>query len=197
MVTSPKGNGRLIPAAGYLRKSDKKDGYETSMADQRARIKRLKPAEPDARYVIVRWYEDPGVKGWKPAAKRPDYLRMVNDLKEKKDFVAVLVDDMDRFSRRDSMETVADVQALHELGVRYIHAVNQGLKDLSRDRAMVTMRIAMEANASHEHCVRLSRRIIEKRKKAAEQGRGWAVTPPTAWRTSGSLSPSPGKRAGG
>jgi DNA invertase Pin-like site-specific DNA recombinase len=160
----------LILAAGYLRKSDKKDGYETSLADQKARIKRLKPAEPGARYEIVRWYEDPGVQGWKPTAKRPDYLRMVNDLRERKDFTAILVDDMDRFSRRDPMETVADVQALYELRIRYIHAVNQGLKDLPRDRAMVAMRIAMEANASHEHCVRLSRRIVEKRKDAAEKG---------------------------
>jgi site-specific DNA recombinase len=162
----------LIPSVGYLRKSDKKgDAYEVSLADQKARIKQLKPPDAGFRYDIVAWFTDPGIQGWKRGHKRPDYFRMVNFIREKRNHIkAVLIDDMDRFSRADSMETVADVQTLRELGVRYIHAVNQGVKDLTRDVAMVAMRIAMEANASHEPCTRLSRRIAETRKKKAEQG---------------------------
>ncbi len=161
----------LIPAAGYLRKSTKEDGYEKSIADQKARIQRMKPLEDGSRYDIIRWYVDPGVQGWKRGHKRPDYFRMVNEQKERRDLKAILVDDMDRFSRADQMETVSDVQALRELGIRYIHAANQGVKDLTRDTQSSAHRIAGEANASYEHSKRLSRRITETRCKEAEKGK--------------------------
>lgn len=164
-------NSTVIPAVGYLRKSTKEDGYEQSIADQKARISKLKPSVEGAHYEIIRWYVDPGIPGWKRGHKRPDYFRMVNDLRERQDFVAVLVDDVDRFSRADSMETVHDVQVLRELGVKYIHSTGQGVKDLTQNVAMVAMQIAMEANASHEHCTRLSRRIAERRKNLAAQGK--------------------------
>jgi DNA invertase Pin-like site-specific DNA recombinase len=168
----------IIPAVGYLRKSTKEEGYEKSLADQKARIQKMKPMEEGARYQILDWYTDPGIQGWKRGHKRPDYFRMVNRVRDRRDVKAVLVDDMDRFSRADPMETVSDVQALRELGIRYIHAANQGVKDLTRDVAMVAMKIAMEANASHEHCTRLSRRITSTRlQKALEGKRTGSVAP--------------------
>ena len=49
-------------------------------------------------YEIVRWYvKDKGVPGWKRGASRPDYFKLVNELKETK-AKAILVDDMDRFT---------------------------------------------------------------------------------------------------
>src|SRR5207244_1798081 len=110
----------LIPAVSYVRKSTTEAGFEKSIADQKARIKEMRPAEDGAEYQIVRWYADPGVPGWKPNHKRPDYFLMVNELKERRDVQAILVDDMDRFSRKDSMETIADMEELRKLGVRYI-----------------------------------------------------------------------------
>jgi site-specific DNA recombinase len=166
-----KAKPRLIPAVGYLRKSTKEDGYEKSTADQKARISKMKPKEDGAEYDILRWYVDPGIQGWRPTHKRPDYFRMVNDLRDRKDFVAILVDDSDRFSRRDEMETVADVQALRELGLRYLHAANQGLKDLEGNITVVAMQIAMEANAAHAHSTGKSRRNTETRVKQATIGK--------------------------
>lgn len=105
---------QIIKAVAYVRKSDKAEGYETSMADQKTRIKRLKPPLPNSEYDIVQWYDkDAGVPGWKREASRPDYSRLVAELKLT-GAKAILVDDMDRFSRADSMETLHDVQQLRQ-----------------------------------------------------------------------------------
>jgi DNA invertase Pin-like site-specific DNA recombinase len=162
---------KIIQAVGYCRKSTQEERTEKSLADQKARISTLKPPDENARYEIVKWYEkDAGVPGWKRGASRPDYFRMVGELKETA-AKAILVDDMDRFSRADVGETVSDVQALCELGVQFIHACNQGCRDLTVNRTMVFMQIAMEANASHEFSTRLSRRIANARLDAAKQGK--------------------------
>jgi DNA invertase Pin-like site-specific DNA recombinase len=161
---------RIISAVGYLRKSTTEDGYEKSIADQKARISEMKPAEPGARYQIIRWYSDPGIPGWKRGHERPDYFRLVSDIRERRDVQAILVDDMDRFSRADAMETQHDVQLLRELGVRFIHAQNQGSIKIAHGEVTAAMQIAMYANASHEHCTRLSRRIASTRRDKAKDG---------------------------
>src|SRR5262245_50343188 len=108
-MSKKKETKRQILAVAYLRKSTKEEGHEKSIADQLARIMRLRPPEKDAEYKIVRVYDkDKGVPGWKRGAKRPDYNRLVSDLSETK-AKAILVDDMDRFSRADRMETIHDV----------------------------------------------------------------------------------------
>ena len=165
---SPK--QKTIPAVAYCRKSTMEERTEKSIADQSARIRNLKPPEDGARYEIVRWYDrDKGVPGWKRGASRPDYNRLVNELKET-GAKAIIVDDMDRFSRADELEVMSDVQALREHhGIRYIHAVNQGCIDLVSDQ-FAAMKIAMSAMAGHEFSTRLSRRIANARLDAANKG---------------------------
>jgi DNA invertase Pin-like site-specific DNA recombinase len=182
---SKKKATELIPAVAYLRKSTTEEGHEISIADQRARIGRLRPPREGSKYEIVKTYDlDKGVPGWKRGAKRPDYFKLVQELATTK-AKAILVDDMDRFSRSDSMETVHDVQKLREAGVRFIHAVNQGCKDLVEGGAIVPMQIAMEANASHEFSTRLSRRIAEARAKAAADGKRSGGLAPYAMKNDG------------
>ena len=161
---------KTIRAVGYLRKSTKDERTEKSIADQRQRIGKLRPQEDDARYEIVRWYDrDKGIAGWKRGAKRPDYARMVSELKDL-GVKAILVDDMDRFSRADEMECMADVQLLREKhGIRIIHAVNQGSVDLISD-PIGPMKIVMAAMGSRQFSTRLSRRIAEARCDAAKKG---------------------------
>jgi len=161
---------KVILAVAYARKSTDDERCEKSMADQNDRIAKLKPPEDGATYKIVRWYtRDKGVPGWKRGAERPDYHRLVNELAETK-AKAILVDDMDRFSRAQDRQVITDVDELIERhGVRYIHAVNQGCFDLVQD-PFNTFRIALAAMASHEHCTRLSRRVAEARKDAAAKG---------------------------
>ena len=175
---SKKKQTEVIQAVAYCRKSTNTERTEKSIADQRTRITKLKPVEESARYEIVRWYEkDKGIPGWKQGAERPDYFKLVGELKET-GAKAILVDDMDRFSRADNMDTVRDVSILRDMGVRYLHAVNQGCRDLVEGGGMVTMQIAMEANASHEFSTRLSRRIANARLDAAKQGMRSGGLPP-------------------
>jgi len=164
---------KAIRAYAYLRKSTA-DPEEKSIGDQHTRVRAL--VHPSGRpYEIVRVFADPATPGWRRGAKRPDYFRMVSYLRDRRDgnVEAIVFDDCDRLSRADSMETVSDVQTLRELGVRTIHSGNpgQGVFDLTRDVATVAMRLSFVANASHEHCTRLSRRISEKRRDSALAGK--------------------------
>jgi DNA invertase Pin-like site-specific DNA recombinase/DNA-binding transcriptional MerR regulator len=161
---------KTIRAVGYLRKSTKDERTEKSIADQKARIAKLRPPDDGARYEIVRWYDrDKGIAGWKRGAKRPDYFRMVSELKDL-GIKSLLVDDADRMSRADEMECLADVQLLREKhGIRYIHCVNQGCVDLISD-PMGPMKIVMWAMGSRAFSTRLSRRIAEARCDAAKKG---------------------------
>lgn len=168
-TTKPKAKAKVIPAVAYCRKSTNEEGAAKSIADQKARIRDLTPPDTNAEYEVKTWYTlDLGVPGWKRGAARPDYHKLVEDLKQTK-AKAILVDDMDRFSRADEWQTVADVLQLKEKGVKYIHAVNQGCRDLGQEGAVHI--IAAQANASHEHCTRLSRRISEARKDRAKEGK--------------------------
>ena len=144
-MSAKKIANQKILAVAYLRKSTKGEEVEKSIADQLVRIKRLRPSVAGAEYQIVKVYDkDKGVPGWKRGAARPDYFRLVEELEAETKAKAILIDDMDRFSRSDPMETVSDVQKLREIGVRFIHAVNQGVKDLVEGGAIVAMQIAME-----------------------------------------------------
>ena len=165
-----KNNFKPIFAVGYCRKSTNEERAEKSIADQEARIRKLHPLDDVAKYEIKKVYDqDLGVPGWKRGAKRPDYQRLVDELKET-GATAILVDDMDRFSRADEFEVMHHVQELREHhGIRYIHAVNQGCIDLIGDQ-FAAMKIAMSAMASHEHCTRLSRGIVNARLDAALKG---------------------------
>ena len=113
---------KVIRAVAYCRKSTAQEGYEKSLEGQKARIVKLKPAEEGTRYEIVGWYTDTGVSGLKRAHQRPDYARMVNNIRRRRDIRDVLVDQMDRFSRNDEMQTLHALQDLRDLDVRYIHS---------------------------------------------------------------------------
>ena len=176
---------KVIPAVAYCRKSTKTERAEKSIADQRERIAKLKPAEDGARYEIVRWYvKDKGVPGWKRGAARPDYFTLVNELKETK-ALAILVDDMDRFSRANVYDVVSDVKELREQhGIRFIHAANQGSIELRDDSVW---QIAAHAMAGHEYSTRLSRRIANARCDAAKQGKRSGGKAPFAMETDGKV----------
>jgi len=80
-----------IKAVAYCRKSTSEDGAEQSIRDQLRRIRELRPAVDGARYEIVRVYDnDLGVPGWKRGAARPDYHRLVEDIRKHKDVQAIL-----------------------------------------------------------------------------------------------------------
>jgi DNA invertase Pin-like site-specific DNA recombinase len=165
-----KPNRKVILAVAYCRKSTNEERTEKSIADQTARIGKLTPADAGSVYLTSHCYDrDKGVPGWKRGAARPDFDRLVRELPET-GAKAILVDDMDRFSRADQFEVMHLVQELREKhGIRYIHAANQGCIDLIKDQFAAT-KIAMWAMAGHEFSTRLSRRVAHARLDAAKRG---------------------------
>jgi DNA invertase Pin-like site-specific DNA recombinase len=93
-----KGKPELIPAVAYCRKSTKgqRDGQERqekSLPQQRAEITKL----AEGRYEILEWFEDEGISGSKRGSKRPDYTRMLEQVKGL-GARAIVCDNIDRFS---------------------------------------------------------------------------------------------------
>src|SRR5690242_20368955 len=80
-------DGALEPAVAYLRKSTKgerqgakgerRQKQEKSLAQQREEILKL----ARGRFRILAWFEDEGISGWKRGAKRPDFTRMLAEVK--------------------------------------------------------------------------------------------------------------------
>ena len=138
MAKKPK---RTILAVAYCRKStnpktdaEAKRQAEKSIEDQTARIRKLHASRRrrpvrDSPLVLTR---TKAYRAGNVEPSRPDYFKLVNELKETK-AKAILVDDMDRFSRADEYEVLSEVQKLREHhGIRLIHACNQGCVNIVR-----------------------------------------------------------------
>lgn len=174
---------KLIPAAGYLRKSRKgenKDGSEVqekSIPQQKKEITKLAEREG---FRIVRWYADPGVSGWKRGAKRPDFHKMLTDADEHGDFQAVLCDNVDRFSRAEVDAVQEDARQLRMAGVRWIVSAAQGRYDLgcSGNDIGEILRFAVAVWSAHEFSRQLGRRIaLARRNRAADGKRSGGIAP--------------------
>lgn len=128
---------------------------------------------------IIRWYCDEGISGWKRDGKRPQFDSMLRDAKEKRDFQAVLCDDLDRFSRADVMEVFADLTALSAGDVRFLHCVNQGAYDLGqRGDIGRIIKLVVDIHGGNEFSRKLSRRIaLTRRNKAQEDKRSGGGAP--------------------
>lgn len=170
----------LIPAVGYLRKSTRgevDDGsgkraerQERSIPQQKKEITAL--AQRNG-YRIVRWYADPGISGWKRGLQRPDFEKMIRDAEEQADFVAVLCDNVDRFSRAEVDQVQEDARRLRLAGVRWIVSAADGLYDLGRSGNDIAeiLKFAVKAWSAHEFCRQLSRRMSIARRNAAQRGK--------------------------
>ncbi len=167
---------KLMPAAGYLRKStagegkEGKERQEKSIPTQKAEIEKLAKAEG---YKIVRWYADPGISGWKRGVKRPDFTRMIAEAQQLRDIQAIVCDDIDRFSRADMDEVQADVFALKQAGVQYIITAAQGVYDLGSHGTDFGKVVKFMADVwgSNQFSRKLSRRIARARRDAAREGK--------------------------
>jgi site-specific DNA recombinase len=164
-----------IPAVAYVRKSTrgKRTGggekQEHSLTQQREEVIKL---AREKGCDILRWYEDEGISGWKRDAARPGFAKMLADAREKHDFKAIVVDDMDRFSRADARKVIRDVDDLADAGVTTIHAVCGGdfrIGDATDPGEM--HRLVAVAMANHEYSRKLSRRVTLARRNAAKEGK--------------------------
>ncbi|MCE9608497.1 MAG: recombinase family protein [Planctomycetia bacterium] len=174
---------RKVPAAGYLRKSTSgvasngRERQEKSISQQRTEIESL---AQENGYKIVRWYADPGKSGWKRGAARPEFSQMLADAASKKDIEAIVVDNMDRFSRASVAEVQGDALALKQAGVLVIVSAAQGtfhLGGAGNDIGEI-IKFVVSVWSANDFCRQLSRRVsLSRRNRAMEGKRSGGIAP--------------------
>jgi DNA invertase Pin-like site-specific DNA recombinase/DNA-binding transcriptional MerR regulator len=164
----------LIPAVAYVRKSTKgerkgRERQEKSLPQQAMEIDKL----AEGRYRIVGRYSDPGISGWKMGAQRPDFQRLLDRAQQAHDFEAILVDNLDRFSRASVDEVQEVALQLKRAGVKQIVSAAQGVFDLGRTGSDIgeILRFVVAVWSSHEYSRQLSRRIALAKRNGAVEGR--------------------------
>jgi len=104
----------MVKAVGYARRST--DMQERSIPDQQAYVQRW--AEENG-YRIVRWYVDDAISGTSTKG-REAFERMIHEAENGRDFDAVLVYDISRFSRGGSIEMGYYLHRLKLVGVEAV-----------------------------------------------------------------------------
>ena len=188
MATKGKPAAGLIPALGYLRKStkgEKADGkkrQEKSIGQQKTESTKLAQA---GGFEVLRWFVDEGISGWKRGNARPDFQRMLTEAKAL-GAQAVIVDNIDRFSRATVDEVQADAAELRRAGVRWIVTASHGTYDLGkRNDIGEILKFVVAVWSAHEFSRQLSRRISLHRRNAAAEGKRSGSPPPYAWKLDG------------
>lgn len=177
-MSKTKSDGTLIPAVAYLRKSTKgekldasgkkRERQEKSIPQQREEIEKL----VKGKFHIMQWFDkDEGVSGWKRGAKRPDFQRMLQEVKEL-GAEAIICDNLDRFSRASVGEVNIDAEELRKAGCRYIVTASHGTYDLGRKHDIgEILKFVVAVWSANEYSRQLSRRISIRRRNDALEGK--------------------------
>jgi len=121
------------------------DRQDASPARQRAMILLL--AEKDG-YRILRWYSDEGISGLDEYRDhRIEYLRMIEDARVKRDFVAVLVFDTERFGRLGENEYLTDRGLLCRYGVPILHPCGEPKSDWRNENEWINSGVKQKGRA--------------------------------------------------
>lgn len=150
-----------IPVACYIRMSS--DKQEASPDQQR---KSIQDGTAKQNRLIVREYFDDGISGDK-TEKRRDFLRMLRDATEKRDFREIWCWDQDRFGRFDSIEAGFYVHPLRSAGVKLV-TIADGPVDW--DDFTGRIMFSLKAEAKQQFLRDLSRNVTRGMRAAAEHG---------------------------
>lgn len=163
----------LPKALGYLRKSTKgeradgRERQEKSISQQKTEINKL----VRGRFEIVAWFSDEGVSGWKRGANRPNFQKMLEEAKGH-GAEAIVVDNIDRFSRAAVGDVQADANSLRQAGVRWIVTASHGDYDLGAQYDIgEILKFTVAVWSSCEYSRQLSRRVSLARRNAAMEGK--------------------------
>ena len=159
---------RARSAVGYIRMSS--DKQEESPEQQRDEILKLAAKHG---YKIIRWYEDHAISGVK-TLKRKQFLQMIDDVKQRGDFQAILCWDQDRFGRFDSIEAGEWISPLRREGVELICVV-QGRINWDDFAGRMIYQITQEGK--NQFLVSLSNNVMRGMLKQARDGYGKRRTP--------------------
>jgi DNA invertase Pin-like site-specific DNA recombinase len=165
------GNGGLIPAVGYLRRST--DKQEASIPEQRRAIQQY---ADEHGYNIIRWYTDDAISG-DETEKRHEFQRMIADAKERQDFEAILCWDQDRFGRFSPHEASYWTWPLAQAGIQLV-TVAKGPIDWNDFVQWLTY--SVNQHGKHEFLRDLSRNVTRGQLEAALNG-SWLGSIPYAY----------------
>ena len=162
---------KLIPAAGYLRMSS--DKQETSIDDQRSE---LIAYAAKRGFVIVEWYADEGISGWKNK-QRIGFQRLIADAPGGT-FKVILCWDQSRFSRFDPIEANYYWHQLRQVGVT-IETVKEGKLDFETLGGWLTA--SVQQHGKNDYCRSLAADSARGRRKRVLEGK-WTCPPPYGYR---------------
>jgi DNA invertase Pin-like site-specific DNA recombinase len=175
MSTSSSGDGQLIAAVGYLRRST--DKQEASIREQRSAVQRY---ADEHGYQLLRWYTDDAISG-DETEKRADFQRMIADARERRDFAAILCWDQDRFGRFSPHEASYWTWPLARAGVQLV-TIDRGPIDWSDFMQWLTYSVNQQGK--HQFLKDLSRNVTRGQLEAAKLG-SWIGSIPYAYRLEG------------
>lgn len=157
----------------YIRRSTSRQ--EASISDQRAQLKILAKT---LGVTVVREYVDDAVSG-DDIAHRLEFQRMVADA-SKGAFSIILVWDLDRFSRSDTIDSSFWVKPLRDAGI-VLHTIAQGRIDWSEFAGRMMWTLQQEAK--HQFLRDLSRNATRGLRSAIQAG-VWIGPAPFGFRKS-------------
>jgi DNA invertase Pin-like site-specific DNA recombinase len=164
-----------INAVGYARRST--DKQEASIPDQ---VKAVERYAEERGYKILRWYTDDAISG-DDTKKRRDFLRMIEDAQQRRDFEAILVWDQDRFGRFSPHEASYWTFPLAQAGIQLV-TVDKGPIDWNDFVQRLTY--SVNQHGKHEFLKDLSRNVTRGQLEAAKNG-SWIGSVPYGYRIEG------------
>lgn len=152
----------------YTRISEDAEGSGLGVARQCQDCEEIARARGWAVHAV---YEDNDVSAYQRRVVRPQFTRMLRDLKSGV-IDGIVVWDLDRLARRPvDLEAVIDIFDEFAGKRRLVFASAQGRYDISRsdDRAMARIVVTMANKSSAD----TARRVSRKHREIAEKGRTW------------------------
>lgn len=147
--TSGQNAQKLIPAAGYARRST--DMQERSIPDQKAHVEKWAAAHG---YRVLRWLIDDAISGTSTKG-RAAFERLLHEAENGRDFDAVLCYDIPRFSRGGTYETGYYLHRLKLAGVEVVFTA-EGIPEGDEGELVA----GVKSWQAKQYSVRLSRDCI-------------------------------------
>lgn len=153
-----------MDAAVYMRMSSLKQ--DESIEQQE---KALTLLATEHKYNVVRTYPDPGWSG--DDAFRPKYTELLSDVQDPTcPFQVLLVWDLDRLSRSDSLEVMSDLQKFKKAGIA-IHSHQEGYFDLTEQDIGKLILLLVKSDQNRAYLTKLAPNVVRGLVAAVKAGR--------------------------
>lgn len=143
-------NGKLEPAAGYIRMST--DKQEDSPERQRMEIHKLAEAEG---YAVKWWYEDLGMTGTE-SAKREGFQKLMADAAKRK-FRTVLIHEPSRLSREHPLDVMEYLNAFRRAGVELYTSLRGKVNYNDIGGLLISV---VDAHGAHDESIKIATRSV-------------------------------------